>query len=127
ADGERLGIEALSLAARAAHHAHVLLQLQAAWPRGCLLEAAQQLWHNPFPLAAVLPHAAATLLPFVGDMLLAGAIEQQVLVLRRQVPPWRFQIDAESLRHALVDVFAPAAHAAHPANQRNRTLIKAQL
>ena len=97
--------------ARAADHAHVFFQLHAARPGRGLLETAEQLRHDAFPLAAVLPDAAAALLPFVGDVLVAGAMQQQVAMFRRQVLPGRLQVDAERLGHALVDVLAPAAHA----------------
>ena len=78
ADGPGLGVEPLALARGAADHAHVLFQLQPARPGGGLLEAAQQLRNDAFPLAAVLPDAAAALLPFEGDVLVAGAVQQPV-------------------------------------------------
>ena len=122
ADGPGLRVEALALAGRAAHHAHVLFELHPPRPGGRLLEAAQQLRDDAFPLAAVLPDAAAALLPLEGDVPVAGAVEQQVAVLRRQVLPRRLQVDAERLGHALVDVPPPAAHAAQRADERDRAV-----
>src|SRR5262249_13988547 len=111
ADGAGLRVEALALAGRAAQHAHVLLELQAARPGGGLLEAAEQLRDDALPAAALLPAAAAALLPLVGDVAVAGAVQQPVAVLRGQAAPRRLQVDAQRAGHALVDVLAPAAHA----------------
>ena len=80
-DGPCLRIEALSLASRAAHDAHILFQLQAPRTGGRLLEAAQELRDDSFPLAAVFPDSAAAHLPFIGDVSLAGAVEQEIALL----------------------------------------------
>ena len=77
--------------------AHVLFQLHAARAGRGLLEAAQQLRHDAFPFAAVLPDAAAALLPVVGDVPVAAAVQQPLPMLARQILPRRLQIDAERL------------------------------
>ena len=102
--------------AGAAADAHVLFELQPPRAGRRLLEAAQQLRDDAFPFAAVLPDAAAALLPLVGDVPVAAAVQQQVALFLRQVLPGRLQVDAERLGDAFVDVLAPAAHAA----QRHR-------
>ena len=81
----------------------------------------------PFPLAAVLPDVAAALLPFVGDVPVAGAVQKQrCWCSAGRSPPRRLQVDAERLGHALEDVPAPAAHAAHRPDERDRPVEEAQ-
>src|SRR5437016_1298206 len=58
-----LGIDALALARPTGQDTHVLFELQASRPGRGFLEAAHELRHDPFPLAAVLPDAAAALFP----------------------------------------------------------------
>ena len=81
-------------------------------PAAVFLKLRQQLRDDAFPLAAVLPDAAAALLPLVGDVPVAGC---RAAASRwcscRQVVPRRLQVDAERLGDALVDVLPPAAHA----------------
>ncbi len=122
-----LRIEALTTARCARHHAHVLLQLQPARACRSFLEAAQQLRNDALPLVAVLPHPAAALLPLERDVQVAAAVQHLVAVFLRQFLPGRFEVDAERLGHALVDVPPPATHLAHVADQRNRTREKAQI
>ena len=125
-DGTGLGVEALAVASRTANDAHVLLKLEPARPGGRLLEAAQELRDQPFPLAAVLPDGSPAHLPFVSDVPVAGSVEKNILVFDRQLLPRRLQVDAERLGHALENVSSPPAHAAHPAHQRDRSVEKAQ-
>ena len=56
------------------------VELHAARPGCRLLEATQELWDDALPLAAVLPHLAAALLPLERDVPLARAVEQQAAV-----------------------------------------------
>ncbi len=120
-----LRVEPLALAAGTAADTHVLFHRHAPWPRRGLLEAAQQLRNDPLPGAAVLPDAVP-LFPFVGDVPVAAAVEQQVAVFLRQVPPGRLQVDAERAGHALVDVPAPAAHALDATDQWHRSVPQAE-
>src|SRR5205823_5321572 len=125
ADGARLRVEPLALARRAAHDPHVLFQLQAPRSGRRLLEAAHELRHDAFPLAAVLPKSVP-LLPGVGDVFVAGAVEQPVAMLIRQIAPRLLQVDAEGFGNAVVDMPPPTAHAAPRTDQRNSALVKAK-
>ena len=89
AHGPGLRVEPLALAGRAAHDAHVLFELHPPRAGRGLLEAAQQLRDDAFPLAAVLPDAAAALLPLEGDVPVAAAVQQQLPLLARQLLPRR--------------------------------------
>ena len=126
ADGACLSVQPLALAGRARDDPHVLFELQAARSGRGFLEAAQELRHDPFPFAAVLPDGAAAHLPFERDMLVAAPVENPVAMLLGQIAPRRLQIDAKGLGHALEDVLPPSPHAPHAANQRNRPVEKAQ-
>src|SRR5205823_3970497 len=69
ANDPRLGVEPLAVALGAAHHPHVLFELGAPRAGSGLLELGDQLRNDALPLAAVLPHAAAALLPLLEDVL----------------------------------------------------------
>src|SRR5262249_54112332 len=92
-----------------------------------LLELRKQLRNDPFPLPAVLPHLAAALLPLEDDVSVAAAFEELCLVVPRQLVPGRFHVDAERLRDALEDVLAPPSHSFVRPNQRNRSVIEAEV
>src|SRR5262249_21130512 len=126
ADGPRLSVEALSLASRTADDAHVLFQLQAARPGGRLFEAAEQLRNDALPFAGVLPRTAAALFPLIGDVSVAAAVQQCFLLFARQALPRCFEVDAERLSDAFVDVPPPAAHTAQLADERDRSLEETQ-
>src|SRR5262249_28668427 len=103
------------------------LQLHASRPGGGFLEAAEQLREDALPLIAVFPDHATALLPLERDVLVAGAVKQQIAVLGRQLIPRRFEVDAKRLGYALVNVAAPPAHAAQRTHQRNGTLVEAEV
>src|SRR5262249_1297533 len=69
-----LWVEALALATRATYNAHVFFELQAPRARRGLLETTQELGDDALPFAAVLPDRAAALLPFIGDVPVAGTV-----------------------------------------------------
>jgi len=119
-----LGVQSFAGARRAGHDAHVLLKLQPSRAGRGLLEAGQQLRNDSLPRPAVLPHAAESLLPLEGDVPVAGAVEEPVAMLLRQVLPWRGQIDPEGLPDAFEDVLAPLAHAAKPADDRDGPFVE---
>src|SRR5205823_5869227 len=126
ADGPSLRIEALAVADGTAHDPHVLLELHPSRPAGCLLEGCHQLRNNALPGAAVFPDAAAALLPLIGDVLLAAAVEQLVALFLRQSFPGRLEVDAERPGDSFVDVFAPASHAPERADKRNGALVETE-
>ncbi len=96
-------------------------------PAAVFLKLRQQLRDDAFPLAAVLPDAAAALLPFEGDVPVAGCrAAAQSRCSCGQLVPGRLQVDAERLGDAFVDVLAPAAHAAQRADERDRPVVEAQ-
>src|SRR5207302_544696 len=97
------------------HDAHVLFELKPPWSRRRLLEAAQQLRDDPFPLTAMLPDGPPALLPLIGDVSVTGTVEKEILLLRRQVAPGGLEVDAEGLGYPLEDVPPPPPHAAPPA------------
>src|SRR5262249_45554537 len=74
----------------------------------------------------MFPDLAAAHLPFEGDVLVAGAIKQQLLVLRGKLFPGRLQIDIERLRYSLVDMLPPAPHTAHAADERERAIVEGE-
>ena len=74
----------------------------------------------------MLPHHSAALLPFVGDVPVAGAIEEQILVFFGQIAPRFFQIDAQRIGHTRVNMTAPTPHAAQGSDYRNGSVVKAE-
>ena len=65
-------------------------------PAAVFLKLLKQLRDDAFPLAAMLPDAAAALLPLVGDVPVAGAVKEPV---RDALPAGRcqgvFEVDAQ--------------------------------
>src|SRR5665213_2677458 len=126
ADSPRLSVETFTLARRAAHHAHIFFELHAPRAGGGFLETAKQLRYDAFPLVAVFPDAAAALLPLEGNVPVAAAVEEQVLLLGRKVFPRRLQVDVERFGQAFIDVPPPPAHAAQRTDEWNRPGREAQ-
>src|SRR5262245_2490567 len=126
ADGPGLGVQPVAATGRALDHPHVLLELHPPRTGGRLLEAREQLRDDPLPRPAVLPHDPIALLPFKGDVLVAGPEKEPVAMLLGQLVPRRLEVDAEGLRDPLVDVLPPPAHAAELADQRERPVVERQ-
>ena len=125
ADGAGLRVEALAVARGALDDAHELFELHAPRPGGRLLELREQLRDDALPLTGVLPDLAAALLPLPDDVRVPRAGQEQIAVRLGQLVPRRFQVDAERLADAFVDVLAPLAHALQAADDRDSAVVEA--
>ena len=126
ADGTGLRIEPLAMAGGTAHDAHVLFQLQPAWPSGGLLEAGQELRHDAFPGAAVLPDAAAALLPVIGDVPVAASRAAAIAVLGRQIAAMEFSDRCPASPPRLRRCACASGPCRAAGRQRHGAVIKAQ-
>ena len=120
----RLGPQPRALALRARPHRHVLLDLLARPVGVRLLVAALEVGDDPLEVrhvGALAPHAVA-----VGDVdpVAVGAVEEQVLLLLRQVLPRRLEVDLVALGDRLRDLLVVGRRAARP--RQDRALVDRQ-